>query len=338
MKIITSRPASFSELGQKANQEDALWPSPHAVTANPRVLVLCDGMGGHAHGEVASRCVAHTVGELLAAVPPCPAVEMNRALLAAVDAACDALDRIDDSMPDDGPKMGTTLVVLAFCTDGVLAAHIGDSRIYQLRPGEGVVFQSRDHSLVNDLIAAGELTPDEARSFPQKNVITRALQPHQEFRAKPSVKLLTDVRPSDVFLLCCDGVTEQLTNNDLCRLLLQADMPLPERVDNVRKSCAEHNTRDNHTCWAVEVTAVGSERADVTSDTSTHTGHRSRLKWLILTVAVVAACFAAGVALTRHGQKPSAPATPAVPEATAPTADTAAPAQGTIHRPTNRTH
>ena len=106
--------------------------------------------------------------------------------------------------------MGTTLTFLAFCTDGVLVAHIGDSRVYQFRRGQGVVFRTRDHSLVEDLIAAGELTPDEARTHPRRNIITRAVQPHQESPVRATFRVLTDVRRGDLFLLCSDGVTEQL--------------------------------------------------------------------------------------------------------------------------------
>ena len=80
-------------------------------------------------------------------------------------------------------------------------AHIGDSRVYHLRPGQGILFETRDHSLVNDLIKVGELTPEAAKDFPQKNVITRVMQPNQERRARADIKEITDVRPGDYFFM-----------------------------------------------------------------------------------------------------------------------------------------
>ena len=76
--------------------------------------------------------------------------------------------------------MGTTLTLLYFACNGVTAAHIGDSRIYHIRPNVGLLYQSRDHSLVYDLFQAGEISYEEMATFPQKNVITRAMSPGEE--------------------------------------------------------------------------------------------------------------------------------------------------------------
>lgn len=88
--------------------------------------------------------------------------------------------------------MGTTLTFLCLHTNGATVAHIGDSRVYQLRPASKksparIVFRTQDHSLVNDLVKIGEITEEEAKHHPQKNVITRAMQPCQEHRAKQTL-------------------------------------------------------------------------------------------------------------------------------------------------------
>lgn len=248
--IKISPPYSFSEKGQKPNQEDALFPQ-EAATAG-RVFLVCDGMGGHARGEVASRCVADTIGRATSALPPCTVADMRTAFANALAAAYKELDSLDSD--DDVRKMGTTLTFLAFCTDGVLVAHIGDSRVYQFRPAKGVLFRTRDHSLVSDLIASGEITEEEAHTHPQRNIITRAVQPHQEHPAPATLDVCTDVRCGDVFFLCCDGVLEQLSDADLSERLLAAQ-PLKDRVENVRRACAERGTHDNFTAYAVEVEA-----------------------------------------------------------------------------------
>lgn len=270
MKIKISLPACFSEIGQKENQEDALYPPRELADAGQRVFVLCDGMGGHAHGEVASQCVAHTVGsyveealgnmaaEALQPSMPCPMRQMREFFDEALEKAYAELDRRDDAARDEarsGATMGTTLTFLGICSDGLLAVHIGDSRIYQFRPGKGVVFHTRDHSLVSELVLAGEITEEEARTHPRRNVITRAVQPHQEHPARATFDGLTDVRQGDVLMLSCDGVTEQVTDGELAELMLQP-RPLAERVDTLRKLCAKRHTRDNHTCWALEVEQV----------------------------------------------------------------------------------
>lgn len=244
-------------LGQRGNQEDALFPSLDEATSARRVFMVCDGMGGHEHGEVASRCVAETIGTLASAVGECTVEVMRQTFEDALDEAYRRLDALDADGGGRGRTMGTTLTFLAFCTDGVLVGHIGDSRVYQFRRGQGVVFRTRDHSLVEDLIAAGELTPDEARSHPRRNIITRAVQPHQESPARATFRVLTEVRRGDLFLLCSDGVTEQLEDAALAEILLD-DASLEQRMQTLVEECQRRETRDNHTGYLLEV--VGGTR------------------------------------------------------------------------------
>lgn len=178
MRITIASPCCYAAVGKKENQEDSLFPLKGNATADTRVFMVCDGMGGHENGEVASACVAETMGRLTAQQPLGTTSEMQNAFEKALQETYQQLDLLDKS--DSIRKMGTTLTFLALCTDGVLVAHIGDSRVYQVRPEQGVVFQTRDHSLVNDLVAIGELTEEQAKTYPHRNIITRAIQPHQE--------------------------------------------------------------------------------------------------------------------------------------------------------------
>lgn len=250
MKISILKPYCYSAQGGKPNQEDSLFPPQDAATEQTRVFMVCDGMGGHEHGEVASASVAETIGSMTARQPLCSTSEMQGCFEEALQQAYLNLDELDHT--DSLRKMGTTLTFLAICTDGVLVAHIGDSRVYQLRPGKGVIFQTRDHSLVNDLIAAGEISEEQARTHPRRNIITRAIQPHQEYPAKAAYTILRDIKKGDILFLCCDGVVEQLDNNDLCNYLLN-EKPLEERLSAVRDACAARDTRDNNTAYLIEV-------------------------------------------------------------------------------------
>lgn len=253
MNIRISKPQCYSAVGKKPNQEDTLFPLKGKATEQTRVFMVCDGMGGHEHGEVASACVAETVGSITAQHPLCASSDMRDAFEKALQQAYDNLDALDTST--SVKKMGTTLTFLALCTDGVLVAHIGDSRVYQLRRGQGIVHQTRDHSLISDLIASGDLCEEDAKTFPQRNVITRAVQPHQEYPSKASYSVLTDIRKGDVFFLCCDGVVEKLDNNDLCSYLL-SEKSLEERLTEVEKECMDRDTRDNNTAYLIEVVDV----------------------------------------------------------------------------------
>ena len=256
--VLINTPCCFSEQGRRPSQEDAYYPPLNGVTAPPsRVFLVCDGMGGHEQGEVASTCTASTIGRALAEVSLCTTAEMRGLFEKALQQAYSALDALDSATTLR--RMGTTLTFLALCSDGVLVAHIGDSRVYHLRPGRGVLFRTRDHSLVNDLIAAGDLTAADARTYPHRNVITRAIQPHQDNPANASYNMLADIRAGDLFLLCSDGVVEQLDDDDLCRILL-ADQPLPQRLEALRTACLHRHTCDNNTAYLVEV-----HHADISS-------------------------------------------------------------------------
>ena len=251
MDIKISVPQGFSEIGQKSNQEDTLFPDLYEVSENQRSFIVCDGMGGHEIGEVASNCVAETIGRITSSAPLCTTDEMCELFEKALEEAYNRLDALDKY--DDGErKMGTTLAFLAICSNGLLSAHIGDSRIYQLRSGKGVVFQTRDHSLVNELLASGDLDEKDAKNYVHKNVITRAIQPHQEYRAKASYNIISDVRKGDVFFLCSDGIVENIDNSELARLLLKK-VGLKSRIESLNDECQKRKTHDNFSCYAFEI-------------------------------------------------------------------------------------
>lgn len=250
---MIKQPLYFTEIGRKDNQEDSIFPAPGQATAADRVLMVCDGMGGHADGEVASRCVAETVGRITSQQVDCTMEQMAETFDRALDEAYQEMDRLDAG--ESAKKMGTTLTFLAFCQDGALVAHIGDSRVYQFRPGVGIVMQTRDHSLVNDLVAAGEITEEEARTHPRRNVITRAIMPchgDDDCKCRASKRMVTDVMKGDIFLLCCDGVVEEVDNQELTEVMLSGKS-LQEKLDTLKSLCADRDTRDNYTCYLVEM-------------------------------------------------------------------------------------
>lgn len=117
------------------------------------------------------------------------------------------------------------------------------------------MYQSADHSLVNDLLKAGEITEEDARDFPQKNVITRAMQPHLAKRYKADVFTFDDIRDGDWFFLCSDGVLERLSNEMLCEILADPDIDDRQKMEKIKTVC-EGQTKDNFTAWLVPVSKV----------------------------------------------------------------------------------
>ena len=246
---------SIHELGQRTNQEDNLYPpfSETAVVGN--LFILCDGMGGHAAGEVASQTVCESMSQYILANPRDDGFFEETDFQAALDAAYDALDGKDT---DDEKKMGTTLTFVKFHKGGCFVAHIGDSRVYQIRPSEQkVLFVTRDHSLVNDLVALGELTPEEAKTSRQKNVITRAMQPHQERRTKADCINLTDIRPGDFFYMCSDGMLESMEDEQLVNVLSGKES-MKRKIEILIGATKEN--RDNHSAHLIHVLSVRGNR------------------------------------------------------------------------------
>lgn len=269
MIIKIRQPLYFSEIGRKDNQEDYLWPLPEKASKNNRIFLMCDGMGGADSGEVASQTAATALGTYLTEHPSNDGIVTKAMFEAALAYAYDELDKVDTGAVR---KMGTTMTCLVLHRGGALVAHIGDSRIYQVRPSlsttdgrTGIVYQSADHSLVNDLLRVGEITEEEAANFPQKNVITRAMQPHLERRHKADIYNLEDVQDGDFFFLCCDGVLEQLTNDKLGEILADKSLDDKEKLDAIHAVCHE-STHDNYTCWLIPIDKVEREATDCLTD------------------------------------------------------------------------
>ena len=250
MKISIYPPLSIYELGQRANQEDAI------AQWNDQLFVLCDGMGGHEKGEVASQmvCQSLTLWFERNVNPNDPFTDDQ--LRDALEYAYQQLDRFADNSPK---PMGTTLTLLYICRNGVTAAHIGDSRIYHIRPNETILYQSRDHSLVFDLFQAGDISYEEMFIHPQKNIITRAMSPGKDNRNRPDIIHITDVRPDDYFYMCSDGMLEQMTNEELLSLF-----SLDTSDDDKQKQLIEStaNNKDNHSAWLIHIQDVVHEEGD----------------------------------------------------------------------------
>lgn len=154
--------------------------------------------------------------------------------------------------------MATTLALMVKTDSGMLLAHLGDTRIYQVRKDKGVIFCTKDHSLVNDLLDSGQITPEKAKNHPQRHVITKCIfvTGNREDYQIPSITLIRDILPHDIFMLCTDGVYTKLGDENISEIL-SADGALKDKAREMAALC--RNSNDNNTAYLVEIVDVKGE-------------------------------------------------------------------------------
>lgn len=180
-------------------------PSEHLA-----VGVVCDGMGGAKAGNIASLIAVETFVDTLQSMQPERESGPPAVLSQAAAAANSAVFRRACADPDCR-GMGTTMVAVLIVEDIAYLLNIGDSRAYYIN-GDGITRLTRDHSVVEDMVARGDITPEEARTHPRKNLITRALGAEEEIRADLYEKQL---QSGDYLLLCSDGLSNIVTDQEI---------------------------------------------------------------------------------------------------------------------------
>lgn len=241
--VIHYSAAAASDRGRKrSSNEDAF-----GFSVENGVYLVCDGMGGAAAGEVASAlAVDEMMGLLKARTADAPQPETAEQ---AVTAANDAIfQKAQRNAQLSG--MGTTLVALVADGDRAWMLNVGDSRGYLLR-AEQLEQITIDHSLVEEQVRSGRMDQAEALRSPLRNVITRALgtQPTVTTDVFP-----LDIEPGDLFLLCSDGLTRELSD-DLLQAMLRVDMPLEELCSRLIDAGNKAGGHDNITCLLVRAQA-----------------------------------------------------------------------------------
>ena len=216
--------------------------------ARAPVFVVADGMGGAQAGEVASKIATE------AFEPGNDADEAPEIYLRSVAEQANA--RIHELSHEDSSRsgMGTTLTAALISDDEISLAHVGDSRAYLLR-GDELRRLTSDHSLVEELRRQGRLTEDQAAEHPQRSIITRALGP------EPTVNVDTmtyPARPGDVYLLCSDGLTTMLSEEQIAEELRRTP-DLRRAVRNLIRAANDAGGRDNITAVAFRLEEAGAE-------------------------------------------------------------------------------
>lgn len=223
-----------------------------AVFAEYPLFVVADGMGGHVGGEIASASTIGRMQALVSAGAISPQAIEKAIELAVADIAS------HPEATDDGT--GTTLTGVYLDTSSTeptwVTMNVGDSRVYLLRDN-AIVQVTTDHSVVQELIASGRLSPEEAENHPYGNVITRAVGP-TEGVTPDYVRL--DVMDQDRFVICSDGLTKELTDYGIRHFLLENADP-SAAVEAMLSAALENGGRDNVTIIVLDVSEVTAESA-----------------------------------------------------------------------------
>jgi PPM family protein phosphatase len=224
----------------RSNNEDAF-----IVDDEHLLFAVCDGLGGHVAGEIASELAVQTIREAVAADSSDPESLLRRAIREANEIIC------NDQMGNPAHRgMGTTVSCLWITNgDGDLAwiGHVGDSRVYRHR--DQVLEQlTDDHSPIFALFKEGQISKDELRAHPQKNLIQRSLG---QSRVLEVDLLPIKIRPRDTYLLCTDGLSDYVSDSDISRALEEDS--LEAATERLEKMALDAGGYDNVTVVLVRV-------------------------------------------------------------------------------------
>ena len=236
---------------REANEDSFL------VEVDSGLFLVADGMGGHASGEIASAIAVDTVQQILLGDINPDETRLDRSV---VDEEEQIRERLRYSMNQASIQirkaalanpvhtgMGTTLVVLLIENNEAHIGHVGDSRIYLYRD-DRLMRLTRDHTVVQQEIDAGRLTPELARIVPHKNILTQSVGYHGPVEPDTSTR---PVEPGDLFILCTDGLTDPLEDDaiaDICRETAPEDI-----ADVLVQAAIDNDTDDNVTVVAVHI-------------------------------------------------------------------------------------
>ncbi|RHW16949.1 serine/threonine-protein phosphatase [Sphingomonas gilva] len=225
---LTARSAARTHVGRvRQVNEDRLFDAPESG-----LWAVADGMGGHVGGGAAATEAIRALCAL-----SCPVT---------IDAIEAALASAHEAVHGAGDERGTTVAGLTFSGGEVTAFWIGDSRVYRLRDGR-LEQLTRDHSLVQELVDSGTLTPEQAARHPHANIITRAIG-IDAWTAPDST--VSEARPGDRFLICSDGLSSLVAGDAIARLLAQEPA---SAVDSLIAAALDEGGTDNVTVVVVAI-------------------------------------------------------------------------------------
>lgn len=250
MKIEIYLPLAIHQVGQRENNEDAVYPLLGNATVNDKLFLVCDGVGGAAKGEVASQLAIQSFADYFS--KNTISVSDQNAINQALDAVQDEFDVYIEANPT-AKGMGCTLTLLHLHEGGASIAHAGDSRVYHVRNGK-IQWQTEDHKMVSEMLKAGVLTPEQAANHPQSNIISRAIQGKTVKPVKADFKLIENIEPNDYFFMCTDGVLESISDDLLENIIGNAEKD-EEKIKLIQQIC-QGQSSDNFSAYLIKIRAI----------------------------------------------------------------------------------
>lgn len=241
--------AGGTDVGRKRSHNE----DRYLILPEDNLFVVCDGMGGHASGEIASQLAIDEIedffrlsrNDLEITWPYKPDKRLteaeNRLMVGIKWANYRVFEKAGTSLQLKG--MGTTCVGAHFHDGQCAIAHVGDSRCYRIR--DSMIEQlTEDHSLLNDYKKLAQLTEEEIKNFPHKNIIVRALGMKETVLVDTRVE---KVNSGDIYLLCCDGLSGEVEDEEIKEIVLAANGDLERATSRLIESANRHGGRDNIT-------------------------------------------------------------------------------------------
>jgi protein phosphatase len=224
------------------------------VSEDKHTLAVCDGVGGHEAGDVASKMAVETILSTNG-LPLKDAVLSDESwrLIASIRLANRRIHRDGATLGASG--MGTTAVAITANRDVVAIAHVGDSRCYRLRE-DNLEKLTEDHSWVNELLQDGEITEEQAKDFPKKNVITRALGSRKAVKIDVRVESIVK---NDLYLLCSDGLWGVVDDDVIKQILMTERKDLKTAVKKLVETANDNGGPDNITAGIMEIADMAEE-------------------------------------------------------------------------------
>lgn len=238
-----------TDIGQiRPKNEDSIYISNVPVGKLHNLYIVADGMGGHKAGQVASNTAIEAFLAYLNKYQPDSTEEPLDMLIGGVNMANNAVYKLGQTYVEYS-EMGTTMTAATILNNNMYIAHVGDSRLYKITDNK-ICQITNDHSLVAEMIKAGQITEDEARIHPQRNCITRAVGTDSNVTTDG---LIVKVKENDIIVMCSDGLNSMLEDDEICNIAKAKGFSIEERVDMLISTANNNGGNDNISAIIIEI-------------------------------------------------------------------------------------
>src|SRR3954471_14365171 len=256
--MSTASPSNKIEVGSVSDrglsEKRPLNEDSYLADAARGIFVVADGVGGAEAGEVASQTAVDVLDDAFQ-----HKVNDGEDVEDLMELAIQRANSSIHQMAQDNPRfsmMATTVVALHVEGNRATIGHVGDSRLYRITPDGNLHRETDDHSIVEEEVRAGRMTPEQAANHPSKNVISRALGAEESVEADMKV---IEVEDGSAFLLCTDGITRHLPDGELRDLMTSEGTP-SQLCEEMKRRCYQRGAEDNLTAVIVQVGTPKFER------------------------------------------------------------------------------